>query len=202
MPCLFLGSVDSNAVHAVDPIDPIDPIRRTLTTRRRAPTPQPSQQILAGPRILILVPIRQDIADARTVGQPVDLLEILLAQFERFGRHVGDVFAHQLSRIDARLVDLLHQEAPERFHARAQEGRVEGHIDPFERDGGETPLEGHRISFLSRHGGAFADDVDELGFYRREVERFHQVLDVDLLGFEEVGHVGEAVERAELHNFN
>ena len=204
MHACFLGSVDSKAIHPIDSIDsihPINPIRRAaLTTRRRAPAPQSSQQILTGPSILILLPIGQHIANAWTVGQPIDLLEIGLAQFERFGRHIGDVLAHQLPRIDAILVDLLHQEAAERFHARAQEGGVEGDIDPLERDGGETPLEGDRVRFLSRHGGAFADDVDELGFDRGEVEGFHQVLDVDLLSFEEVGHIGEAVEGAELNN--
>ena len=199
----ILGSVDSNAIDPINPIDsvyPIDPIRRTFTTRSRAPAPQAPQQILARPSILILLPVHQHITDAGTVRQPIDFLEIGLAQLERFGRHVGDVLAHQLARVDAVLVDLLHQEAAERFHARAQEGRVEGDIDPLERDGGETSLKGDRVGFLSRHGCAFADDVDELGFHRGDVEGLHQVLDVDFLGFEEVGHVGEAVEGAELEN--
>lgn len=44
--------------------------------------------------ILIPLPIRQHIADPRTVGQFVNLLEVLLADFKRLSRYIGDVFPH------------------------------------------------------------------------------------------------------------
>ena len=57
--------------------------------------------------VLIPLPIRQDVADPRTIRQPVDLFKILLANLKRLGRHVGNVLPNQLARIDRRPIDLL-----------------------------------------------------------------------------------------------
>ena len=90
--------------------------------------------------ILIPLPVRQDVADPRTIRQLVNLFEIFLGDLKRLGRYVGDVFPHQLAGIDRRPIDLLQQEGSERFHAGAQEGAVEGDVDTFEGDGGEAAL--------------------------------------------------------------
>ena len=66
---------------------------------------------------------------------------------------------------------------------------MEGDVDAFEGNGGEATLELDRLGFRRGLGGAFADDVDEAGFDVVEGEGFDEGVDVDLLGFEEVGDV-------------
>ncbi len=150
--------------------------------------------------ILVLLPIGQNIADPRRIRQPIDLLEILPRERERFGRDVGNVFADQLARIDSSLVDFLKQEGAERFDAGAQEGAVEGDVDALERDGGEAALQVERFGLGFGLFGAFADDFDEMGFDVFEGHGLHEVLDVDFLGFDVVSYVGEAVEGSELRD--
>ena len=128
--------------------------------------------------------------NARRIRQLVHLLEILLRQRKRLRSDVGNVFADQFSGIDACAVDLLHQEASEGLDAGAEEGGMEGDVDAFEGDGGEASFEFNGLGFGGGDGGAFADDVDEAGFDVCEGEGFHERLDIDFLGFEEVGDVG------------
>ena len=97
--------------------------------------------------ILIPLPIRQHVADPRTIRQPVNLLKVLLANLKRLSRHVGNVLPDQLARIDRRPVDLLQQERSEGLHAGAQKGAVKGNVDAFEGDGGEAALELDRLGF-------------------------------------------------------
>ena len=97
--------------------------------------------------ILIFLPIRQHIANSRTIRQFVNLLKVLLGDLKRLSRHIGNVFPHQLARIDRRSVDLLQQERPERFYAGAQESTVEGHINSFEGDGSEAALQVDGLGF-------------------------------------------------------
>ena len=66
---------------------------------------------------------------------------------------------------------------------------MEGDVDAFEGDGGEAALELDRLGFGRGLGGAFADDVDEAGFDVVKGEGFDKGIDVDFLGFEEVGDV-------------
>ena len=75
---------------------------------------------------------------------------------------------------------------------------MEGHVNTFKGYGGEAALELDRLGFRRGLGGAFADDFDKAGSDVVEREGFHEGVDVDLLGFEEVGDVCEAVESTEL----
>ena len=95
-------------------------------------------------------------------------------------------------------MDLLEQKVAERLDAAPQERAVEGDVDALERDGGEAALEVERLRLRGRLLGALADDGDELGLDFVEGEALHQVVDVEFLGFEVVGDVGEAVEGAEV----
>ena len=78
-----------------------------------APRPRGGSLITA---ILISFPVRQYIANSRTIRQFVYLLEVLFADVEWLCRDVGDVLPDQLARIDRRPVDLLQQERSERLH--------------------------------------------------------------------------------------
>lgn len=75
---------------------------------------------------------------------------------------------------------------------------MEGHIDALEGDGGEAALQLDGLGFRRGLGGAFADDFDESGLDVFQGEGFDEGVDVDFLGFEEVGDVCEAVESTEL----
>ena len=66
---------------------------------------------------LVLVPILQDVTNARGVGKSVHILEVLLGELEWLGGNVGNVLPDQLAGIDARLVDLLEQEGSEGLDA-------------------------------------------------------------------------------------
>lgn len=66
---------------------------------------------------------------------------------------------------------------------------MEGDVDAFEGDGREAALELDRLGFRRCLGRAFADDVDEAGFDVVKGEGFDKGVDVDFLGFEEVGDV-------------
>ena len=66
---------------------------------------------------------------------------------------------------------------------------MERDVDAFERDGGEPALELDGLGLRRGLGGAFADDVDEAGFDVVEGEGFDKGVDVDFLGFEEVGDI-------------
>ena len=171
---------------------PLIAIDENLT---QAPHPRRRGVISA---ILILFPIRQHGADARAVRQFVYLLKVFLAELKRLSRHVGDVFADQLARIDGRPVDLFQQEGSEGFHTGAQEGTVEGDVDAFEGNGGEAALELDGLGFRRCLGCALLDDLDEAGFDVVEGEGFDEGVDVHFLGFEEVGDVCQAIESTEL----
>ena len=66
---------------------------------------------------------------------------------------------------------------------------MKGDVDAFEGDGGEAALELDGLRFRRGLGGAFADDFHEAGFDVVEREGFDEGVDVDFLGFEEVGDV-------------
>lgn len=148
--------------------------------------------------LLVLLPVRKHIPNPRTISEFVNLLEILLGDLERLGRHVGDVFPDQLTRVDRRAVDLLEQEGAERFDAATEEGAVERDVDAFERDGGEAALELERFGFGLGFFGAAFDDLDKVGFDVFQRHLLHQRLDVDFLGFEVVCDAGEGIKGAEL----
>jgi len=152
----------------------------------RAPALQPLPPLPP----LIPLPIRQHAPNPWTVRQPIHLLKVLLANLKRLRRHIGDVFPNQLARIDGGAIDLLQEEAAEGFDAGAEEGGVERDVDAFEGDGGEAAGQFDGGGFGEGLPGAFADDGDELGFYVFEGEGGGEGLDVDFLGFEEVGDVG------------
>ena len=71
---------------------------------------------------------------------------------------------------------------------------MERDVDALERDGGEATLEldGGRLGFGLL--GAFVNDFDELGLDVFEGESLHESLNVDLLRFEVVGDVCQAVQ--------
>lgn len=177
----------SRPIHPVLSVDPVG--------HHHAPDPRPHHVL---PLVLILLPIRQDVPDARTVGQAIHILEILLGQLERLRRHIRDVLPDQFAGIDGGLVDLLQQEGPEGLHAAAQEGAVEGDVDALEGDGGEAALEFDGLGFLGRFRGAGLDDLDQVLLDVVERHGLHELLDVDLLGFEVVKDVGHGVDRAKI----
>lgn len=115
--------------------------------------------------ILIPLPIRQNIANARTIRQPINLLKVLLRDFKRLGRDIRDILPYQFARVDCRPIDLLEEERAEGFHAGAQEGAVEGHIDAFEGDGGKSAFEFDGLGFGGCLFGGFADDFYKVGFH-------------------------------------
>lgn len=89
---------------------------------------------------LVLIPIRQNMSNARRIRQPIDILEVLLCDLERPRGDIGDVLPDQLARVDGRLVDLAQQEGAEGLDAGSEECAVEWHVDALERDGGEAAL--------------------------------------------------------------
>ena len=75
---------------------------------------------------------------------------------------------------------------------------MEGHVDAFEGYGRETALQLDGLRFGGGLGGAFTDDFDEPGLNVVKGERFDEGIDVDFLGFEKIGDIGQAVEGTEL----
>ncbi len=151
---------------------------------------------------LILIPIRKNVADPRAIRQSIHLLEVLFRDLERLCGDIGDILPHQLSRIDACLVDLLQQEAPERFNPTPQKRAVEGDIDALEWNGGEPALQINWFRFGLGLLRALSDDFDQvlLDVFKRH--RLHQRLNVDFLGLDVIGDVGEAVESAKITGAN
>lgn len=86
------------------------------------------------------LPIRKHRPNPRRIRQFIHFLKVLLAQRKRLGGDVGDVLPNQLGRIDGCLVDFLEQKGAEGFHARTQEGRVEGDVDTLKRDNRKASL--------------------------------------------------------------
>ena len=70
---------------------------------------------------------------------------------------------------------------------------MEGHIDPFEGDGGEAALEIDGFGFRFCLLGASADNFDKVGFNVLERHGLHEGLNIHFLGFEVVGHIRETV---------
>ena len=60
---------------------------------------------------------------------------------------------------------------------------MEGHVDAFKGDGGEAPLEVYGGRLGGGHGGAFADDREELLADFFEGEGREEGGDVDFLRF-------------------
>lgn len=77
---------------------------------------------------------------------------------------------------------------------------MEGNVDAFEGDGGEAAFEIDGLGFGGGLLGGFADDFNEVGFHVFHGKLFGESLDVDVLGLDVIGHVGETVEGAELDN--
>ncbi len=75
---------------------------------------------------------------------------------------------------------------------------MERDVDALERDGSEAAFEVERFGLGFGLLGAFADDVDEVGFDVFDGHLLHEGLDVDFLDAEEVEDIGEAVEGSEL----
>ncbi len=96
--------------------------------------------------------------DPGAVRQLEHLFEVLLGNLERLRCDIGNILPDQLTGIDAGFLDLLQQKAAEWLHTGTQEGAVEGHIDAFERDRGESPLEVDRLRFGFGLLGAPAND--------------------------------------------
>lgn len=67
---------------------------------------------------------------------------------------------------------------------------MEGHIDAFEGYGSEAALQLDGLGFRGGLGGAFTDDLDEPGLDVVKGEGFDEGVDVDFLGFEEIGDIG------------
>ena len=67
---------------------------------------------------------------------------------------------------------------------------MERHVDAFERNGSEAALEIDGLGFRRCLRGALADDLDKPGFDVVEGEGFNEGVNVDFLGFEEVGNIG------------
>lgn len=67
--------------------------------------------------LLITLPILEYLRNPWRIRQLIDLFKVLFRDLERFRRHVRDVFANQLARIDAGFIDLLEQERTERLDA-------------------------------------------------------------------------------------
>lgn len=166
-----------------------------LRPNRLAARPRPGGARLIA---LVLLPVGEDVADARRRRQAVNVLEVLLRKLERPRRDVGDVLADELAGVDGGLVDLLEQERAEGLDAGAQEGRVEGDVDALEGDGGEAALELEGLGLGFGLLGALFDDGGQVGLDVLERDGLHQLLDVDLLGLEVVEDVSEAVEGAQV----
>ena len=66
---------------------------------------------------------------------------------------------------------------------------MEGHVDAFKGDGGEAALQLDGLGFRRGLGGALADNFDKSGLDVFQRERFDEGVDVDFLGFKEVGDV-------------
>lgn len=75
---------------------------------------------------------------------------------------------------------------------------MEGHVDAFERDGGEAALEVDGLWLGFSLLCALFDDLDEMLLHVFDAQGFHKLLDVDFLRFEVVGDVCEGVEGAEV----
>jgi hypothetical protein len=170
-----------------------------LRTHSLAASPRPGS---AGLIALVLLPVGENVADARGGSQAVDVLEVLLGQLEGTSGDVGDVLADKLAGVDGSLVDLLEEERAERLDAGAQESGVERHVDALEGDCGETALQVDGLGLGFGLLGALFDDGGEVLLDFFEGDGLHQLLDVDLLGLEVVENVGEAVERAEVTGAN
>lgn len=147
---------------------------------------------------LVLVPVGQDVANPRRVGESVDVLEVLFRELERLGGHVGNVLPNQLAGIDAGLVDLLQQERPEWLDARPQERAVEWHIDALEWDGGEAALKFDWLRFGLSLLRTLLDDLHKVLLDVLETHGLHELLDVNLLSLEVVRDIGEGVEGAKV----
>lgn len=78
------------------------------------------------------------------VGETVNILEILLGDFERTSSDVGDVLSDQLAGINRSFVDLLEKEGPEGLDTGTQEGAVEGHINSTKGNGSKSTLKRNR----------------------------------------------------------
>ena len=150
------------------------------------------------PTILIPLPIRQHVPNLRRVRQAIHILKVLPGELKRPRRDVRDVLAHQLARVDRRLIDLLQQEGAEGFDARPQEGRVEGHVDALERDGSEAALEIEGLRLGCRLRRALADDLHEVILDVVQGQGLHQLLDVDFLCLQVVEDAGQGVQGAEV----
>ena len=159
-----------------------DPQNAYSSSLASAPTPRPT--------LFIGLPVVQYSSDPGAVRQAVDLLEVLLADFEGFGGDIGDVLANKLAWVNACLLNLFKQEAAEGLDARAQEGGVEGHIDALKRDGGNAAVQADRVFLGFRLFCASTNDVDELLAHFFERHALQHPFDIDFLGLEEIGDVG------------
>ena len=66
---------------------------------------------------------------------------------------------------------------------------MEGDVDALEWDGGEAALQVKGLGFRRGLRGTFTDDLNEPSFDVVQGEGFDEGVDVDSLGFEEVGDI-------------
>lgn len=112
----------------------------------------------------VFFPIGQHVANSGAVRQFVNLFKVLLGDLKRLRGNIGDVLSDQLAGINAGLVDLLKEEAAERFDAGAQECAVEWNVNAFERDRGETALEINGFGFGLCFLGTLSNDFHQMRF--------------------------------------
>ena len=124
--------------------------------------------------LLIFLPIREHVRNARTAGQPIHLLKILFGNLKRLGCHVRDVLANQFARVNARLINLFKDKAPERLNARPEKGAVERNINAFERNGGKAALKLNGFGLCFGLPGTLLNDFDKMGFDFFNRHRFHE----------------------------
>lgn len=144
--------------------------------------------------ILILLPIGKDMRNSGGVGESVNILEVLLGDFERSCCDVRNIFADQFTRINGSLVDLLEQERTEGLDTRTKERAVEGHIDAPERDGGEATLESNRLRLRFCLLDTLLDNLDKVRLDVVQRHALHKCRYVNVLSLEIVEEIRETVE--------
>lgn len=75
---------------------------------------------------------------------------------------------------------------------------MEWHIDTLEWDGGKSTLKLQRLWFQLGLFGAFANNPDQMFFDVLKGHLLRQSLNIDLLNFEVIGDVGQAIQGTKL----
>ena len=137
-------------------------------------------------------------SDPGGVGETVNILEVLLGDFERTSSDVGDVLSDQLAGINRSLVNLLEEEGPEGLDTGTQEGAVEGHVNSTEGNGSKSTLKRNRPGLGFSLLLAFLDDLHQVSLDILQRHALHKSRDVNVLSLQVVENIGKAVKRTEL----